>query len=73
MKQNWNAGIMTSIICRLLGLIAVLAFVFGMVALTGNLHCLWLLFLLFAIEVIPVYEFTRKNIKDDNEVNQTND
>ena len=72
MKQSWNVSIITSIICRLLGLIVVLAFVFGMVALTGNLHCLWLLFLLLAIEVIPVYEFTRKNI-NDNEVNKTND
>ena len=73
MKQSWNAGIMTSIICRLLGLIAVLAFVFGMVAFTGNLHCLWLLSLILVLDVIPVYEFTRKNTKNDNEVNKTND
>lgn len=73
MKQGWTISIIISIICRLLGLMAVLAFVFGMVALTGNLHCLWLLFLLLAIDVIPVYEFTHENIKDNNGVNKTND
>ena len=60
MNKNWTACIIASIICRLLGLVVVLAFVFAMVVLTGSLHCLWLLFLLFAVDIIPTYEFKRE-------------
>ena len=57
--KNWTACIIASIICRLLGLVAVLAFVYFMVVLTGSLGCLWLLFLLLAVELVPTYEFKR--------------
>jgi hypothetical protein len=60
MNKNWNASIITSIICRLLGLVTILAFVFAMVVFTGSLHCLWLLWLLFAVELVPTYEFKRE-------------
>ena len=60
MNKNWNASIITSIICRLLGLVAVLAFVYFMVVFSGSLHCLWLLFLLFAVDLVPTYEFKRE-------------
>ncbi len=60
MSKNWTACIIASIICRLLGLVAVLAFVFAMVVFTGSLHCLWLLFLLLAVEFVPTYEFKRE-------------
>ena len=60
MNKNWVAGIITSIVCRLLGLVAVLAFVYLMVVFTGSPGCLWLLFLLFAVELIPTYEFKRE-------------
>jgi hypothetical protein len=62
--KNWTASIITSIICRLIGLIAVLVFVYLMVVLTGKLSCLWLLFLLFAVELVPTYEFKTKNSED---------
>ena len=69
--KNWTACIIASIICRLLGLLAVLAFVYSMVVLTNNLGCLWLLFLLFAVTLIPTYEF-RSNNRDDKEKNNGN-
>lgn len=59
MTKNWTICIIASIICRLLGLVAVLGFVFHMVLFTGSLRCLWLLFLLFAVGIIPTYEFKR--------------
>jgi hypothetical protein len=62
--KNWTACIIASIVCRLLGLVAVLAFVYFMVVLTGSLGCLWLLFLILAVEFIPTYEF--KSSRDDN-------
>lgn len=69
--KNWNASIIASIVCRLLGLVAVLTFVYAMVVFTGSLHCLWLLFLLLAVDIIPTYEFkrefpTNKENKDGN-------
>ncbi len=45
-----------SIIGRVIALIAVLAFVFGIVYITQNTKFLWLLFLIFTIELIPKYE-----------------
>lgn len=60
MNKNWNASIITSIICRLLAVVAVLAFVYFMVVFSGSLHCLWLLFLLFAVDLVPTYEFKRE-------------
>ena len=58
--KNWNACIIASIVCKLLGLVSVLAFVYLMVVFTGSLHCLWLLFLLLAVDTIPTYEFKRE-------------
>jgi hypothetical protein len=67
MNKNWNASIITLIICRLLAVVAILAFVGFMVVFSGSLHCLWLLFLLFAVELIPTYEFKREfPIKKEN-------
>ena len=66
MKNNWNVCIITSIICRLMALVAVLAFVFAMVVFTNSLHCLWLLFLLLTVELVPVYEFKSEKEKDVN-------
>lgn len=60
MNKNWTFCIIASIICRLLGLVAVLGFVFHMVLFTGSLHCLWLLFLLLAVDIVPTYEFKRE-------------
>jgi hypothetical protein len=58
--KNWTACIIASIVCRLLGLVTVLAFVYFMVVLTSSLHCLWLLFLLFAVDIVPTCEFKRE-------------
>lgn len=60
MNKNWTACIITSIVARFFGLAAVLAFVSLMVIHTGSLGCLWLLFLLLAVELIPTYEFKHK-------------
>jgi hypothetical protein len=68
MNKNWTACIIASIVCKLLGLVAVLAFVFAMVVFTGSLHCLWLLFLLLAVDIVPTYEFKREfPINKENE------
>ena len=64
--KNWTACIIASIVCRLLGLVAVLAFVYFMVIFTGSLGCLWLLFLLLAVELIPTYEFKHKTSDEEN-------
>ena len=64
--KNWTACIIASIVCRLLGLVAVLAFVYFMVIFTGSLSCLWLLFLLLVVEIIPTYEFKHKTSDDEN-------
>ena len=54
-----------SIIGRLIALIAILAFVFGIVYITQNTKFLWLLFLLFAVEFVPVYNITTKGNTND--------
>lgn len=63
--KNWTACIIASIVSRLLGIVAILAFVYFMVVFTGSLSCLWLLFLLLAVELIPAYEF-RSTKGDEN-------
>lgn len=60
MNKNWTVCIITSIICRFLALAAVLVFVHFMVVFSGSLYCLWLLFLLFAVDLVPTYEFKRE-------------
>ena len=62
--KNWTMCVIASIVCRLLGLVAVLAFVYFMVVFTGSLHCLWLLFLLLAVDIIPTYEFKYKETEN---------
>lgn len=62
--KNWTACIIASIVCRLLGLVAVFAFVYFMVIFTGSLHCLWLLFLILAVDIIPAYEYKSNNSED---------
>lgn len=60
MNKNWTACIIVSVVCRLLAVVAILAFVCFMVVFSGSLHCLWLLFLLFVAELVPTYEFKRE-------------
>ena len=64
--KNWTVCIIASIVCRLLGLVAILAFVYFMVVLTGSLGCLWLLFLILTVDYIPTYEFNRKTSGEEN-------
>lgn len=64
--KDWKACIITSVICRLLALVAILAFVFAMVWFTGKLSCLWLLFLLLVVDIVPTYEFKSER-KDDKD------
>lgn len=70
--KNWTICIIASIICRLLGLVAVLGFVFHMVLFTNSLHCLWLLFLLFAVDIVPAYEFKHKTSDEENNKEKNN-
>lgn len=63
--KNWTVCIIASIVCRLLALGAVLAFVYFMVVFTGSLGCLWLLFLLFTVELVPTYEFKHESNKEN--------
>lgn len=62
--KNYNSCIILSIICRLLAFLGVLTFVALMVIFTKSLSCLWLLFLLLAVEYIPVYEFKTQRADD---------
>ena len=62
--KNWTMCVIASIVCRLLGLVAILAFVYSMVLFTGSLGCLWLLFLLLAVDIIPTYEFKYKETEN---------
>lgn len=64
-----------SLICRTLAFISILGFVFGICYFTKNLTYLWLLFLLFTTEFIPVFEYKRvyeteetedEGVKDDS-------
>lgn len=68
--KNWTACIIASIVCRLLGLVAILAFVYFMIILTGSLGCLWLLFLILAVEFIPTYEFKSGEVDKDKKENK---
>ena len=68
--KNWTICIIASIVCRLLGLMAILAFVYFMVVLTGSLGCLWLLFLILTIDYIPTYEFKHKT-SDEEDTKET--
>ena len=68
--KNWTMCVIASIVCRLLGLVAILAFVYSMVLFTGSLGCLWLLFLLLAVDIIPTYEFKYK--ETENKENNNN-
>lgn len=70
--KNWTACIIASIVCRLLSLVAILAFVYFMVVLTGSLSCLWLLFLLLAVELVPTYEFKHKTSDEEDTKEKNN-
>lgn len=69
--RNWNACVVASVVCRFLGILAILAFVALMVVFTGKLACLWLLFLLFAVEFIPTYE-VRSNYENKTDIEKEN-
>lgn len=73
MNKSWTMCIIASIVCRLLGLLAVLAFVYFMVVFAGSLGCLWLLFLLLAVELIPTYEFKHKTSNEEDIKESKND
>lgn len=73
MNKNWTMCIVASIVCRLLGCLAVLAFVYFMVVFTRSLGCLWLLFLLLAVELIPTYEFKHKTSNEEDTKESKND
>lgn len=72
MNKNWNVGIIASIMGRLLGIIAILAFVYLMVALTSSFGCLWLLFLLLVVDFIPIYSFERDYNKNPDKKENKN-
>lgn len=52
-------AIIVSIIAKLFVIIAVLAFVFGIVFTTKNYNYLWLLWLLLTVWLIPTYTYKR--------------
>ena len=66
MNKNLIPAIIITVICKLLALIAILGFVLFMVTFTGKLACLWLLWLLLAVDFIPTYEFKRELPKQDD-------
>lgn len=54
-------AVVISVICRLLAYISILAFVFGIVYISGNYRYLWFLFLLPTCEFIPTFEYGKGN------------
>lgn len=61
-------AVIVSLICRLLAYMSVLAFVFGIVTLSGNYNFLWLLLLLLTCEFVPTYQTKGdKNDRTDGE------
>ena len=58
--------VMVSVICRLIAYVSVLAFVLGLVAMSGNYGYLWFLLLLSTCELIPTYGYTRRVDGDEN-------
>lgn len=53
-------AVIFSIIGRVIALALILAFVFGVVYITSNTKFLWLLFLIFCIDYVPIYESKTK-------------
>jgi hypothetical protein len=66
-KENSMKAIIISLICRTLIFISILGFVFGICYFTKNLNYLWLLWLLFGVWFIPIYEQKRTLKKDEGE------
>lgn len=59
--------IIISIICRTIAIIAVLAFVFGLVYISGSYSFLWLLLLIIACTFIPVYAYDSNDETQEDE------
>lgn len=59
-------AIIVSVICRLIAYVSVLAFVFGLVAMSGNYGYLWFLLLIGTCKVIPTYGYTRRVDGEEN-------
>lgn len=68
-------AVIVSIIARLIAFLGVFAFVFGIVYITKNTGYLWLLFLLFTVEYVPLYEnkVIRRANDDGNKSEDIND
>ena len=49
-------AIAISIICRCIAYVSVLAFVFGLIYISGNYSYLWMLSLLITCPIVPTYE-----------------
>ena len=64
-------AIAISVICRCIAFVSILAFVFGLIYISGNYGFLWLLFLLFTCYFVPTYESGFTNNRTDEE--QTDD
>ena len=64
--KNWTLCIIASVVCRLLGFVAVLAFTYFTIVLTSSTSYLWLLLLLIAVELIPTYEFKHKTSDEED-------
>lgn len=59
--------IIISIICRTIAIIAVLAFVFGLVYISGSYSFLWLLLLIISCTYIPVYAYDSNDETQEDE------
>ena len=64
-------AVIISIIARLMAFLCVLGFVFGIVYITNDMRFLWLLWLLLAVEFVPVYSY--KGHAGNNEVETKQD
>lgn len=53
--------VIIALIAKVVVILSVLAFVFAIVYVTGNIKFLWLLFLLVSVYFIPTYTYTEKN------------
>ena len=68
-----SAVALCAIICKMIALVLIIAFVFTIVLITNNLKLLWLLFLVLTVKLLPDYSVTySRNTKGDSDTDKSN-
>lgn len=67
---SWSICIIFSIFCKLALMSFILIFTYKLIQFTGSMNCLWLLFLLLTVDLIPIYSFSSEP-KSESELIET--